>query len=484
MRKSADSFYQYQTKTCNQQTSLYVSYSHFNIGVNRIKKKFKSLSKTLLKSSYHISLKKKIKNTRRSKIKTLFFQSRSKKYLFIGKVLQNLIFKRSYLKKKEKLQAFRKNRPFTFKTYYVLEHLFNKKRNRLVRPFFKQLSNNLKKKKFEPIRKSVYPIFKKKIPYSHINLFNKFNRNKVQTITDLLLVNRNNLTEKYSIKTLKKIPWKAKSKITYYLVLRDYLITRLKIFRWKKKFKKFIFLTKKVLRLLKTYKKYHPYRLTRRVLLYSLTSRHISKRLYKYRSNHWKHSKKISVLLKKKKKSLKFFFKKLRYSWAYIWMRRKTNKFQKVKRKPKKIFFKKKIKNKYKHQIIRFWFFFSNSSKIKYYRIKSFYKKFLIFKSYFNKFIFIKLNKKTQIKFGVYAFFWKLESRIDIFLIRNGFVRNIEQSNFILKNKLVYINNNLVLKNYSCVSINDIIQINWFFILFTKLFFDKLVDGFFFFFKI
>ena len=70
-------------------------------------------------------------------------------------------------------------------------------------------------------------------------------------------------------------------------------------------------------------------------------------------------------------------------------------------------------------------------------------------------------------------FFWKIESRIDIFLIRNGFTRNLIQTNFILNNKGILINSNLVTKNYKSVNINDIIQITLDYFLFLNLFLKK-----------
>jgi hypothetical protein len=106
------------------------------------------------------------------------------------------------------------------------------------------------------------------------------------------------------------------------------------------------------------------------------------------------------------------------------------------------------------------------------YNLKVFFKKYIIF-----KFFFLKILKKKYIisffNINFRFYFWKFESRIDFFLIRNGFVRNFNQSTFILKNKGVYINGNLNSKNYFKISLLDNIQITYNYLLFFKIIFFK-----------
>lgn len=88
-------------------------------------------------------------------------------------------------------------------------------------------------------------------------------------------------------------------------------------------------------------------------------------------------------------------------------------------------------------------------------------------KHYKNKFF------KTQ--------FWLVESKINIFLIRNGFVKNLLQSDFILKKNIVYLNGKLTTLNYKLVKLNDLIQIKFYYFFLFKLFFKKKFNKFFFF---
>lgn len=131
---------------------------------------------------------------------------------------------------------------------------------------------------------------------------------------------------------------------------------------------------------------------------------------------------------------------------------------------------------------MKFWFIFFNLKNKKYYKIKFFFKKYLIFNTFYNKFIFSKFKKKLFKKKLFKDFFWNLESRVDIFLIRNGFIKNLQQSIFILKNKGVYINGLCVDKNYSKIKSYDIVQILYSYLLFFKLFSIKKKETFKFFF--
>ena len=69
--------------------------------------------------------------------------------------------------------------------------------------------------------------------------------------------------------------------------------------------------------------------------------------------------------------------------------------------------------------------------------------------------------------------FWNLESRLNIFLVRVGFLKNITQSNFLLSKGSVFINNKVVINNYKKIKINDILQISYFMMFFLKFLYKK-----------
>jgi ribosomal protein S4 len=83
-----------------------------------------------------------------------------------------------------------------------------------------------------------------------------------------------------------------------------------------------------------------------------------------------------------------------------------------------------------------------------YYNFNFFFKNYLFFNFFYEKFVFKKLKKKLNIKKLFKDFFWNIESRLDIFLIRNGFVKNYHQSNYVLFNRGVYINGKVKIINY------------------------------------
>ena len=186
---------------------------------------------------------------------------------------------------------------------------------------------------------------------------------------------------------------------------------------------------------------------------------------------------------KKKQKKIFFNIKKLckfiYKSEAYKRLKKKVKKIIRHWKKPK--IKKKKLKkktvlkktSKYKKIYIGFWKFFYNLKQCMFYNAKLHFKKYLIFNFFFKKFIFTKLKKKIFCKRLFKDFFWHLESRIDIFLIRNGFVKNLQQSCYVLKNKGVFLNNKIVLFNYFKINKFDIIQIYYYYLIFFKLFLKK-----------
>jgi len=134
---------------------------------------------------------------------------------------------------------------------------------------------------------------------------------------------------------------------------------------------------------------------------------------------------------------------------------------------------------------MRFWFYFFYLKKKNYYKLKLFFKKYLIFFKFFNKFIYIKFKKKILNDRLFKDFFWKLESRIDIFLFRNGFIKNLIQANYFLNNNGIFVNGICVKNSVVKVNSNDIIQISFQFIVFLESFFKEKLNklNFFFFFK-
>jgi hypothetical protein len=135
-----------------------------------------------------------------------------------------------------------------------------------------------------------------------------------------------------------------------------------------------------------------------------------------------------------------------------------------------------KKKKTFKKKTLFFWFFFNQKPFFKY-KLKHFFKKFLIFFNFHKTLILKKKKKKTKnnfIKKKLFQhFFWDIESRINIFLVRVGFLKNLNQSNFCIKKKFIFINN----KNNLCfnfkVKKNDLIQISYFLNFFLNIFSKK-----------
>ena len=165
----------------------------------------------------------------------------------------------------------------------------------------------------------------------------------------------------------------------------------------------------------------------------------------------------------------------------------KTNK-----KKPIKNFVKKnkinlrrvlKKKSKFKKHILIFWFFFKNV-KLKKYKLQHFKKKYFIFFRFYKFLIDSKKKykkKKNYIKYNNFRKnFWNIESRLNIFLVRIGFLKNITQSNFLLIKKGIFINNKIANNIFKQIKINDILQISYFMLFFFKLLYkDKKRMNFF-----
>ena len=175
---------------------------------------------------------------------------------------------------------------------------------------------------------------------------------------------------------------------------------------------------------------------------------------------------KIKLREVKKKLLIKIFKKKITKFRNFY---NKTNTQKKLKIK---YLFKKK--KKYKKFNMKFWLLFYSYKFKKFHKIKLFYKKYLIFFSFFKKFICKKLNKKIFKSKLFKSFFWSLESKLDIFLIRNGFSKNLIQSNFLLRNRSIYLNGKEIILNYFKVKKNDILQILFHYFIFIKSFFLKV----------
>ena len=143
----------------------------------------------------------------------------------------------------------------------------------------------------------------------------------------------------------------------------------------------------------------------------------------------------------------------------------------------KKIFKKKNIKKKKKFKKIHlfFWLFFKEK-KITKYKLKSFFKKYLIFFRFHTNLIISK-KKKRKKSFNKISLFkkkiWFFESKLNIFLVRCGFIKNLNQSNFLIKKNGVCLNNKIVININKKVFKNDFIQLSFFYIFFLNLFIKK-----------
>jgi len=210
-------------------------------------------------------------------------------------------------------------------------------------------------------------------------------------------------------------------------------------------------------------------------------------RLTFYKNRHY-----ISFLYGKKQflifllKSVKKNFLLSKKDWKYRFIKGKLNrvikktlfkKGKKIKVKTKKVYLRKK--SKFKKLYLRFWFFFFTSRFSLYFMLRCFYSKFLMFHIFYKLFIW----KKPYCKNNNQVFkkrFWYVESRLNIFLVRNGFVKNVYQADYVLRNRVVYLNSKLVFLSYKLVNTQDLVQIKFFYFLLFKLFFKKKFNKFFF----
>lgn len=135
-----------------------------------------------------------------------------------------------------------------------------------------------------------------------------------------------------------------------------------------------------------------------------------------------------------------------------------------------------KKKTKFKKNILIFWFFFKNT-KLKKYKLQHFKKKYFIFFRFYSYLINSKKKhkkKKNYIKCNNFRKnFWSLESKLNIFLVRVGFLKNIIQSNFLISKGAIFINNKTVINSSKHIKINDILQISYFMMFFLKFLYKK-----------
>jgi len=66
-----------------------------------------------------------------------------------------------------------------------------------------------------------------------------------------------------------------------------------------------------------------------------------------------------------------------------------------------------------------------------------------------------------------------LESKLNIFLIRIGFIKNLNQSNYIIKKGGIFVNNKQTLHLYKKLNIKDCIQVSYNLKFFFQKFFKK-----------
>jgi len=130
-------------------------------------------------------------------------------------------------------------------------------------------------------------------------------------------------------------------------------------------------------------------------------------------------------------------------------------------------------KTKYKKNFMKFWFVFYNLKFKKYYKLSFFFKKYLIFNKFFNKIFLKNFTKNFIIKNKLKSFFWNLESRIDFFLVRSGFIKNLKQSRYVINNFGVMLNNIKIKKIHLKIKTNDILQVNFYFLIFYNFIFNK-----------
>ena len=117
---------------------------------------------------------------------------------------------------------------------------------------------------------------------------------------------------------------------------------------------------------------------------------------------------------------------------------------------------------------------FFKEKKVTKYKLKLFFKKYLIFFRFHNILVNSKKKKKKKhfTKFSLFKNnFWFFESKINIFLVRVGFIKNLIQSNFLIKKQGVSLNNQLVDVYNKKIFKNDSIQLSFYLFFYFKSFF-------------
>jgi len=421
--------------------------------IKKVKKNLKFLylikKKKFNQKFFFKSLKYKIyaKNKQKKKLNKvnliIKFQQSKTKFFGNKKVINIFFYKNSIKFKKWRSIILNHNK----KKNSILLYILRKKKYHYWTNILFLTNNNyvfkcLHFKNIKDRKKFLWNFYSQKLKYSDINFFfyNKFMSKKIRKFFSATIINNNinlnkksNFSKNFFFFFKKFFFWKKIIKFyKTFLTNRQYITLELKkMKKQKKKSKKYFKFIKHV----------------------------------KLIQNSFKNGSKVKNL-KKNLKTNVLLYNKFKYlnklKQNNFNLKKKHFKF-KVKKQKKTIKFKKKYVKFKKNELI-FWFFFKKKNKFKS-KLKLFFKKYLIFFKFHKDLIPTKNKKKIKknlIKEKTFKkFFWSIESKINIFLVRIGFLKNLIQSNFLIKKKHIFLNNKLVYNIGTKIKKNDFLQISY-----------------------
>ena len=431
---------------------------------NRTYKNTKKIKKLLKKIFKYV---KPIKNKSFILKKKLFKTIKKNIFFNIKKKTKKNIKK----KKKNILKIIIKKEANKFKKYIKIYFYKNSKLYRRWDSFF--LSYNFFKKNFFFKTKK-----KKNIQIWNNVIFYKTPKNK--HLHCLKFKNRKErfkFLDKLCFKKIKQIKKKYKNIRKFFLIEKNIKIKKIKKAKNYISLFNYIYTIKKLKSILK-----YLFNKKKKIYLKIIKINQNKKKS----KNYFNIIKKIkNILLKKNKNSisknntvpvstnLNNIKKKFLYNIKTVLKKKKNNKNNKNNINIKKYYNRDlKKKKKFKKKDLLFWFFFNNF-KLKKYKILHNFKKYIVFFRFFNSLLISTKKKKKKKKKYINCnkfkkFIWTFESKLNIFLIRSGFIKNLNQANYIIKYSGILINNKTILKSTYNIKVNDLIQITYYMNIFFK----------------
>ena len=473
--------------------------------------KYISLTKNSSNLNNKYIVKNQKKNNNDNKKITFYNHLYYNKSFLIKKFKKTLVNFSSLKKKKTKIFFLKKNLLKIEKKYKYFNFFkkIGKKKNQKrfktrsqldIRMFLTKNFNNKKKQKQE-FKLKIYK--KKKIHkkiFCYVKFYNKYlsrfafmtkKKRRVQVWNFLFFFKKRN---KNYINCIKFFNFRAQNNFFNKLYSDKKTFYKKKIIRFKtleETLNKFEFLKLILVNFCfkKDLKSLHLFFLYRNFLSRAFKNNKIKYKIYKYklfslkkRASFYNAKGQIYKFLKTKKTLInsKFKIPKSNFLKKFKLLKKKNLKINsklginKKKNIIKKKFKKKNIKKKknFKKIHLLFWLFFKEK-KVTKYKLKTFFKKYLIFFRFHKNLVISKKKKKKKKFVKVSLFknhFWFFESKLNIFLVRIGFVKNLNQSNFLIKKDGISINNKLINDFNKKILINDSIQLAFYLFFYFKSF--------------